>query len=41
MVGSPYSSPLDTRDGKKFLVSCLVDVPGQYTVLMNWAGLSR
>jgi Tol biopolymer transport system component len=41
MFGGPYSPPLDTRDGKRFLVSCLVDPPGQYTVLMNWDGTSR
>ena len=39
--GAPYFSPLDTRDGKRFLVACLVDPPGQYTVLMNWEGASR
>jgi Tol biopolymer transport system component len=41
MGGSPYSPPLDTRDGKRFLVACLVEPPGQYNMLLNWAGLSR
>jgi eukaryotic-like serine/threonine-protein kinase len=37
----PYLSPLDTRDGKRFLVACLVEPPGQYTVLLNGIGTSR
>jgi eukaryotic-like serine/threonine-protein kinase len=41
MGGGPYTPPLDTRDGKKFLASCLVEPTGQYTVLMNWAGGAR
>ncbi len=41
MGGSPYNAPLDTRDGKRFLVSCLVEPPGQYTVLLNSAAISR
>jgi len=36
MFSGPFSPPLDTRDGEKFLISCLVDPPGQYTVLMHW-----
>jgi Tol biopolymer transport system component len=30
------SPPFDTRDGQQFLVNCLVEPPGQFTVLMNW-----
>jgi hypothetical protein len=41
MGGSPYIPPLDTRDGKRFLVACLVEAPGQYNMLLNWAGISR
>jgi len=41
MFGTPYNSPVDTRDGQRFLVACLLEPPGQYTVLMNWEGLSR
>lgn len=41
MGGSPYSSPLDTRDGKRFLVACLVEPPGRYNMLLNSAGISR
>jgi hypothetical protein len=41
IFGGPYGPPLDTRDGKDFLLSCLVDPPVQYTVLMNWHGTSR
>lgn len=41
LSGSAYNSPLDTRDGRRFLVACLVDPPGQYTVLLNWAGIAQ
>ena len=41
MEGMPYMYPLDTRDGQRFVVACLVDRPTEYTVLMNWAGISR
>ncbi len=41
MGGSPYSAPLDTRDGNRFLVACLVEPPGQYNMVLNWAGISR
>ena len=26
----------DTRDGQRFLVACLMEPPGRFTVLMNW-----
>ena len=31
-----YAMPYDTHDGKRFLVSCTVELSGQYTVLLNW-----
>jgi Tol biopolymer transport system component len=34
--GEPISPDFDTRDGQRFLVSCLVEPPGRFTVLMNW-----
>jgi serine/threonine protein kinase len=30
------SPPFDTRDGERFLVNCLVEPPGRFTVLTNW-----
>ena len=32
----PYEYSFDTRDGQRFLVNCLVEPPGRFTVLMNW-----
>ncbi len=29
-------SPFDTRDGQRFLVTCRLEPPGRFTVLMNW-----
>jgi Tol biopolymer transport system component len=34
--GSPYSYVFDTLDGQRFLVSCLTQKPGRFTVLTNW-----
>jgi Tol biopolymer transport system component len=31
-----YDYSFDTRDGQRFLVNCLVEPPGRFTVLMNW-----
>jgi Tol biopolymer transport system component len=33
----PYYYSFDTRDGQRFLVNCLVERPGRFIVLMNWA----
>jgi Tol biopolymer transport system component len=40
LSGSPYAAGFDTRDGQKFIVPCSAERSGQYTVLMNWAGMS-
>ena len=32
----PFASALDTHDGKRFLVNCLIEPPGRFTVLMDW-----
>jgi hypothetical protein len=34
--GEPIAPGFDTRDGQRFLVNCLVEPPGRFTVLMNW-----
>jgi hypothetical protein len=34
--GQPYYPAFDTRDGQRFLVNCLAEPPGRFTVLMNW-----
>jgi Tol biopolymer transport system component len=34
--GEPSAPGFDTRDGQRFLVNCLVEPPGRFTVLMNW-----
>ena len=34
--GEPSAPDFDTRDGQRFLVNCLVEPPGRFTVLMNW-----
>jgi Tol biopolymer transport system component len=34
--GEPSAARFDTRDGQTFLVNCLVEPPGRFTVLMNW-----
>jgi Tol biopolymer transport system component len=31
-----YAYAYDTHDGKRFLVNCRVELPGQVTVLLNW-----
>jgi eukaryotic-like serine/threonine-protein kinase len=31
-----YDHSFDTRDGQRFLVNCLAEPPGRFTVLMNW-----
>ena len=36
-TSQPYMWSFDTRDGQRFLVNCLADPPGRYTVLLNWA----
>jgi len=38
-AGSGYEYNFDTRDGRRFLVNCLVNNPGRFIVLLNWAGL--
>jgi hypothetical protein len=32
----PYAPAFDTHDGKRFLVNCLAEPVGKFTVLMNW-----
>jgi serine/threonine-protein kinase len=34
--GEPIAPDFDTRDGQRFLVACLLEPPGRFTVLMNW-----
>ena len=36
-TNQPFEWTFDTRDGQRFLVNCLADPPGRYTVLLNWA----
>ena len=36
-TGSYYESAMDTHDGKQFLVNCWAQLPGKFTVLMNWS----
>jgi hypothetical protein len=36
-TGLYYDSAMDTHDGKQFLVNCLAQLPGKFTVLMNWS----
>jgi hypothetical protein len=31
-----WGNPYDTRDGKRFIVNCLVRPPRDYVALMNW-----
>jgi hypothetical protein len=31
-----YAYSYDTHDGRRFLVNCTVEPPGQVTVLLNW-----
>jgi Tol biopolymer transport system component len=33
--GEPIAPGFDTRDGQRFLLNCLVEPPGRFTVLMN------
>jgi eukaryotic-like serine/threonine-protein kinase len=35
-TGNPYSYSFDTRDGQRFLVNCVAQPPGKFTVRMNW-----
>lgn len=35
-VGAPWLPPYDTRDGERFLISCLPAL-GQFEVLLDWA----
>jgi serine/threonine protein kinase len=37
--GTWRTHPLDTLDGKRFLINCTARPPGQFVVLMNWAPL--
>jgi Tol biopolymer transport system component len=34
--GEPIAPGFDTLDGQRFLVNCLLEPPGRFTVLMNW-----
>ena len=34
--GEPIAPSFDTLDGQRFLVNCLLEPPGRFTVLMNW-----
>jgi hypothetical protein len=34
--GNAGTYSFDTRDGQRFLVNCMAQRPGQFTVLMNW-----
>ena len=34
--GNPWEYAFDTRDGKRFLVTCAVEPAGKLTILMNW-----
>ena len=36
-TSQPFMWSFDTRDGQRFLVNCLADPPGRYTILLNWA----
>jgi serine/threonine-protein kinase len=36
LTGVPYNSAFDTRDGQRFLVNCVAQPPGKFTVRMNW-----
>jgi Tol biopolymer transport system component len=38
-AGEGYEYNFDTRDGRKFLVNCLVRPSDRFIVLLNWAGL--
>ena len=33
---STFMRPYDTRDGKRFLITCTVEPPGRFSVLLNW-----
>ncbi|MEP6961376.1 MAG: protein kinase [Acidobacteriota bacterium] len=35
-TGVPYWSAFDTRDGQRFLVNCLAQPAGHFTVLLHW-----
>ncbi len=37
--GPGYEYNFDSRDGRRFLVNCLVTSPGKFIVMLNWAGL--
>ena len=34
--GASWEYAFDTRDGKRFLVTCAVEPAGKFTILMNW-----
>ena len=36
-TGAMFGYAFDTHDGQRFLVNCMVEPPGNYVVLMNWA----
>jgi Tol biopolymer transport system component len=36
VTGQSYFMPYDTRDGRRFLVTCLATPPGKFMVLLNW-----
>jgi serine/threonine protein kinase len=36
-INEAYQFNFDTRDGRRFLVDCVVEPPGSYQVLVNWA----
>ena len=36
LTGAWYNYAFDTRDGQRFLVNCVAQPPGKFTVRMNW-----
>jgi serine/threonine protein kinase/Tol biopolymer transport system component len=36
MTGQSYDYAFDTRDGQRFLLNCMNEPPGKFSVLLNW-----
>jgi hypothetical protein len=36
LTGNPFGYSFDTRDGQRFLLNCVAQPPGEFTIRINW-----
>jgi hypothetical protein len=36
LTGASFNYSFDTRDGQRFLVNCVAQLRGKFTIRMNW-----